>query len=112
MPCTTVIRSPLLTTRTLDNRVLRLPICLAACLAAMLTPSIAAATPRPDAPPQAHGRPVTILPACPPVQLPWNVKTAYIEEFQNGRIVCASAEGSRYAATMTFSTHSQPKGQS
>lgn len=84
---------------------MRKPICLAVvCLAALLTPSIAAATPRPDPTPQSHGRPVTVLPACPEVPLPWNVKHAYVEEFQHGQIVCASMEGNRYAATMTFST--------
>lgn len=56
----------------------------------------------PDAPPQAHGRHVTVLPACPEVPLPWNVKSAYVEEFQHGVIVCASEEGDRFAATMTF----------
>jgi hypothetical protein len=88
---------------------MRKPICLAVvCLAALLTPSVAAATPLPDASPQAHGRHVTVLPACPEVPIPWNVKHAYVEIWQGNTILCASLEGNRYAATMTF--NSQPKG--
>lgn len=78
---------------------------LLALIASLALAATAAATPLPDASPSAHGRPVTVLPACPPVQLPWNAKNAYVEEFQHGVIVCASMEGSRFAATMTFAHH-------
>jgi hypothetical protein len=80
------------------------PICLAAvCLAALTAPAFASATPLPDAAPQAHGQHVTLLPRCPDVVLPWNVKQAYLERIVNGVVVCASEEGSRFAATMRFS---------
>jgi hypothetical protein len=85
------------------------PICLAAvCLAALTAPALASAAPLPDAAPQAHGRHVTLLPRCPDVPLPWNVKQAYLERTVNGVIVCASEEGSRFAATMTFASSHQP----
>lgn len=71
-------------------------------MAALTSPALANATPHPDASPQAHGRTVTLLPACPAVQIPWHEKHAYVEELRHGVIVCASEEGNRFAATMTF----------
>jgi hypothetical protein len=64
--------------------------------------SHANAAPLPDAAPQAHGRHVTLVPRCPDALLPWNVTEAYLERIVNGVVVCASREGNRFTATMTF----------
>jgi hypothetical protein len=70
---------------------------------AILLPATAHATPLPDAAPQAHGRHITLLPRCPDIPLPWNVTEAYVERIVNGVVVCASREGNRFAATLSFS---------
>lgn len=76
---------------------------IATTSAALIAPPVSGAAPLPDASPQAHGRHVTVLPACPNVPLPWNMHYAYLEGFKGGKIVCASEEHEHYAASMTFS---------
>lgn len=75
---------------------------LTAGVAMLAFAGTAQAAPTPDASPQAHGRHVTVLPACPEVPLPWNTKSAYVEVWDHGVIICAGPEGNRFAATMTF----------
>jgi hypothetical protein len=66
-------------------------------IGASALPAAAHGQPGPQAPPQAQGRPVTVLPACPAIGV---TRPTYVEEFQDGQVICAGMQRPRRKETV------------